>query len=195
MKKQKHWYDYLWIYTPIYLFLGMFNILFAWLGMIEFMIPLLIALFGKGKLFCNKYCGRGQLFALLGKKLSLRLTPPRFLATKWFRYGFLAFFMTMFGLMILTTIDVFLQATSLKQVVTILWTFKLPWHFAYHGTIISDGVAQFAFGMYSIMLTSSILGFITMVLFRPRTWCVYCPMGTMTQGICQLKAGKQGNGN
>lgn len=28
---------------------------------------------------------------------------------------------------------------------------------------------------------------ISMLAFRPRTWCVYCPMGTMTQGICKIK--------
>ncbi|MFR6361903.1 hypothetical protein [Amedibacterium intestinale] len=26
-----------------------------------------------------------------------------------------------------------------------------------------------------------------MLLYRPRTWCAYCPMGTMTQTICKLK--------
>ena len=71
MDKKKHWCDYLWIYTPIYLALGMFNILFAWLGMIEFLIPLCLALFGGEKVFCNRYCGRGQLFDLLGNKLKL----------------------------------------------------------------------------------------------------------------------------
>lgn len=189
MHKNKHWYEYLWIYTPIYLLLGFFNILFAWLGMIEFCIPLIIALWKGNKVFCNRYCGRGQLFQLLGNKLKLsrQKKPPKFLSSTWFRYAFLAFFMTMFVLMIITTINVFSQAQSLKEVVTLLWTFKLPWNFAYHGTIFSDGVAQFAFGMYSIMLTSSVLGFITMLLYRPRTWCTYCPMGTMTQGICKLR--------
>lgn len=196
MKKKKHWYDYLWIYTPVYLILGMFNILFAWLGMIEFLIPLAISLFGGGKLFCNRYCGRGQLFQLLGTrcKLSRQKVPPKFLSSSWFRYGFLAFFMTMFILMILTTVQVFSGTQSLKEAVTILWTFRVPWHFAYHGTILSEGVAQFAFGMYSIMLTSSILGFITMLLFRPRSWCAYCPMGTMTQTICKIKKGGKNNG-
>ena len=75
----------------------------------------------------------------------------------------------------------------LKQVVTLLWTFKLPWQWAYHGTLFHPGVAQFAFGFYSVMLTSTVLGLITMVLFKPRSWCVYCPMGTMTQLICKAK--------
>ena len=41
------------------------------------------------------------------------------------------------------------------------------------------------------MLTSTVLGLATMALFKPRSWCVYCPMGTMTQLICKAKAGRQ----
>ena len=37
------------------------------------------------------------------------------------------------------------------------------------------------------MLTSLLLGLTVMVLYKPRTWCAFCPMGTMTQGICKLK--------
>ena len=50
-----------------------------------------------------------------------------------------------------------------------------------------DWMAQFSFGFYSLMLTSLLLGLIVMVLYKPRTWCAFCPMGTMTQGICKLK--------
>ena len=51
MNRSKHWYEYLWIVTPVYLLLGFFNILFAWLGMIFFSLPLLISIFGGGKLY------------------------------------------------------------------------------------------------------------------------------------------------
>ena len=106
----------------------------------------------------------------------------------YFRYGFLIFFLTMFGIMIWNTYLVFAGTKYLKQAVTLLWTFKLPWQWSYRGTFISPGVAQFAFGFYSVMLTSTILGLVTMALFKPRSWCVYCPMGTMTQMICKIKA-------
>ena len=33
---KKRWYDYLWIAELIYMSLGFFNILFAWLGMLFF---------------------------------------------------------------------------------------------------------------------------------------------------------------
>lgn len=188
---KKKWYDYLWIAELLYLTLGLCNILFAWLGMLFFTIPLLVAVIGGSKAYCNRYCGRGQLFGLLGSKwkLSRNVQPPSFLRSYWFRYGFLAFFMTMFGMMLYNTYKVFAGA-PLKETVTLLWMFKLPWHWA-EVSMVSPWIAQFAFGFFSVMLTSTVLGFTTMVLFRPRSWCVYCPMGTMTQGICKLKRGKR----
>lgn len=187
--KKKYWYDYLWIVSFVYLVLGFFNILFAWLGMLCFLIPLFISVVKGNKMYCNKYCGRGQLFSMLGDKwgLSLNRTPPKFLRSTWFRYGFLSFFMTMFILMIYSTYLVFNGAT-LKETITLLWVFKLPWNWT-NTSMVSPWIAQFAFGFYSVMLTSTLLGLLTMILFRPRTWCVYCPMGTMTQGICKIKHG------
>lgn len=187
MKKQ--WYDYLWIVSFLYLVLGFFNILFAWLGLLCFFIPLLIAIIGGSKGYCNRYCGRGQLFSLVGGRfgLSRKKDVPRWLKSKWFRYGFLIFFFTMFFQMLWSTWLVFDGAKSMRQIVTVLWTFQVPWSWAYHGENVSPWIAQFAFGFYSVMLTSTILGVITMVLFKPRSWCVYCPMGTMTQLICKAK--------
>ena len=83
MKTKKHWYDYLWIAELIYFSLGFFNILFAWVGLCMFFIPLLLALAGWDKAYCNRYCGRGQLFALLGGRrcaglASLPFLPLRF---------------------------------------------------------------------------------------------------------------------
>ncbi|MGB4626978.1 MAG: 4Fe-4S binding protein [Erysipelotrichaceae bacterium] len=186
---KKKWYEFLWIVSLIYLILGFFNILFAWLGLLCFFIPLYIAVTKSTKDYCGYYCGRGQLFSLLGGKfgLSRKKDIPDWMKSKAFRYGFLIFFFIMFFVMLFNTYLVFSNAQDLKQVITILWTFKVPWSFAYQGTLLHPGVAQFAFGFYSVMLTSTILGLITMILFKPRSWCVYCPMGTMTQFICKLK--------
>ena len=98
MKTKKHWYDYLWIAELIYFSLGFFNILFAWVGLCMFFIPLLLALAGWDKAYCNRYCGRGQLFALLGGRLKLSRyrDVPGWLRSRFFRYGFLVFFMVMF---------------------------------------------------------------------------------------------------
>lgn len=112
--KAKHWYDYLWVYAIIYFALGFFNILFAWLGMIDFLLPLLLAIFGGNKFFCNHLCGRGQLFSKLGTDLKCsRCKPtPRWMSSKWFRYAFLLFFLTMFGNMVFQTYLVAAGAAS-----------------------------------------------------------------------------------
>ena len=91
-----------------------------------------------------------------------------------FRYGFLVFFPHYVPARCCGIRFWYLQELLiLKQVVTLLWIFKLPWHWAYHGTLFHPGTAQFAFGFYSVMLTSTILGLITMVLFKPRSWIAY----------------------
>lgn len=188
MNNKKHWYDYLWIVSLLYLILGFVNILFAWIGLLCFFIPLLFAIIGGNKLYCNRYCGRSQLFDILGKKFKLLPDKPvpHWLRSRKFRYGFLAFFMAMFFNMLYITWLVYGGAASLNQAVTLLWTWQMPWHWAYSGGV-PDWAAQFAFGFYSVMLTSIILGIITLLFFKPRAWCVYCPMGTMTQIICKWK--------
>lgn len=187
-RNKKKIIDYMWIISCIYLSLGLFNILFAWLGLLCFLIPLIISVAGGGKAYCNKYCGRGQLLDLMGNKLKLSRNEsiPSFLRSKWFRYGFLTFFMTMFIMMLFNTYLVFSEINELQKVIKILWTFSLPWNWV-NTSMVSPWIAQFAFGFYSVMVTSTILGIITMLLYKPRSWCVYCPMGTMTQLISKSK--------
>ena len=190
---KKRWYDFLWIASLVYLLLGFFHILFAWLGLLCFLIPLIIAAVGGSKAYCNRYCGRGQLLALIGGKLgfSRKADVPRWMKSRWFRYGFLFFFLAMFFSMLWSTYLVWAGSQQLRPVVTLLWSLKLPWQWAYPQDMAASWVAQFAFGFYSVMLTSTLLGLLTMLLFKPRSWCVYCPMGTMTQLICKAKNTKR----
>ena len=150
--KAKHWYDYLWVYAIIYFALGFFNILFAWLGMIDFLLPLFLAIFGGNKFFCNHLCGRGQLFSKLGTDLKCsRCKPtPRWMSSKWFRYGFLIFFLTMFGNMVFQTYLVAAGAASLREAIKLFWTFRVPWGWTYTAGTVADWVAQFSFGFYTV---------------------------------------------
>ena len=183
--KKKHWYDYLWIWSIVYFALGFYNILFAWLGMIDFLLPIILAAFGGNKFFCNHLCGRGQLYCKLGGdlKCSLNKPTPKWMAAKWFRYGFLIFFLAMFGSIVFQTYLVAGGAENLQEAIKLFWTFRVPWGWTYSGSIFPDWVAQFSFAFYSLMLTSLLIGLIVMIFFKPRTWCAFCPMGTMTQAI------------
>ncbi|MFA7366614.1 MAG: 4Fe-4S binding protein [Synergistaceae bacterium] len=194
MSMKKSWKDKMWIITIVYFSIGLFNIMFAWFGMICFLAPMLMSIFGKDKAFCNSYCGRGQLFTLLGhdRRLSLNKELPSFLKSKWFRYGFLLFFMVMFVNMLFTTWAVFSGSGSLNESLKLLWTFDLPWRWANRaGESFPLWAVQFAYGFYSLMLTSLIIGLLSMLIFKPRSWCVYCPIGTATQMICKIREGER----
>lgn len=189
MKQQRHWYHYLWLWSIFYFSMGFVNILFAWLGLISFCLPLLFAIIGGNKLFCNRYCDRGQLLRVLGSQvgLSRHHEMPAWLKSQAFRYAFMIFFFAMFGSVVYTTWLVGSGASSLKEVVTLLWSFNLPWHWTYTANI-APWQAQFAFGLYSLMMTSEVIALAAMLWFKPRSWCVFCPMGTLTQTICKAKA-------
>ncbi len=188
--KRQHWYDYLWLYVIVYFSLGLFNILFAWLGMIDFLLPLLFAVIGGNKFFCNHLCGRGHLFSTLGAglKCALSYATPRWLTSKLFRYGFMTFFLLMLGNMVFQTYLVASGVASLKEAVSLFWTFSVPWgYWTYADGTVNDWIAQFRFGFYSLMLIFLLLVLIAMVLWKLRSWCSFCPMGTMIQAICKLK--------
>lgn len=78
-------------------------------------------------------------------------------------------------------------AESLKEVIKLFWTIRIPWGWTYTVGMVPDWIAKISFGFYSLMLTSTLIGLIVMALYKPRAWCSFCPMGTMTQGICKLK--------
>ena len=93
----------------------------------------------------------------------------------------------MFGNILFQTYLVGAGVHSLKEFIKLFWTIRVPWGWTYTAGLVPDWIAQFAFGFYSIMLTSTLIGLLVMVLFKPRTWCTFCPMGTMTQAICKIK--------
>ena len=98
----------------------------------------------------------------------------------------------MFGNMVFQTYLVASGSENLREAIKLFWTFRIPWGWTYSGSIFPDWVAQFSFGFYSLMLTSLLIGLIVMIFFKPRTWCAFCPMGTMTQAICKLRNRKRG---
>ena len=75
--KAKHWYDYLWVYAIIYFALGFFNILFAWLGMIDFLLPLFLAILAGTNSFATTSADGDNCSASWGQTLNAPAASPR----------------------------------------------------------------------------------------------------------------------
>lgn len=186
---RKSWRNHLWIVTCAFFALGLYNIVFAWLGLAFLFTPLLVAIVNGNKAYCNKYCDRGRFFRFVGGRLGISLGKPMpaWMKSRWFRYLFMVYFFGMFGSVIAATWLVATQVQEVDGVVKIFQTLRVPLDWTYPAGMLPAWSVQFAFGFYSMMLTSFTLGILTMLFFKPRSWCVYCPVGTMTQTICRLK--------
>ncbi len=90
-----------------------------------FLSPLFVAIIGGSKAYCNRYCGRGQLFSLLGEKLKLSPTPrrPSFCAAR----GSAMVFNLLYGDVRPDAVQHLpgITGAPLSQTVTLLWVFKL----------------------------------------------------------------------
>jgi len=47
--------------------------------------------------------------------------------------------------------------------------FRVPWGWTYTAGTVPNWIAQYSFGFYSSMRTSTLIGLIVMALFKPRT--------------------------
>jgi polyferredoxin len=149
------WYDFFWALLVISMLLPLYSVHLVWLSLAFMAAPFVVTLFANSKTYCNNYCGRGQLYQLLGGrlKLSLNRRPPRFLRARWFRLCFFAVFLVKFGMMMRA----------------------------------EPGSVEAAGDLQMMLLMTTALGVAAMVLFKPRSWCVCCPMGTMTQEMCRIR--------
>ncbi len=127
-------------------FWAFFNILFACAGAAVLLYPAaLLPSSGGNKAYSNRYLRRGQLSpsSAGGLGLSRRRDVPRWDEKPGLSVWIRSFYLLIF-LMLWNTYLVFAGASP-GQVVTLAGTFKLPWHWAYRGTLFHPGTPQFAF--------------------------------------------------
>ena len=94
----------------------------------------------------------------------------------------LTYFGINFLMIFLTTLMVFLDKRDPIEKVRFLMAFQLP------GTmpnlldigVMPDWVVHVGFRIYSMMVTTTIIGLLVTYLYRARTWCAICPMGTLS---------------
>lgn len=64
----------------------------------------------------------------------------------------------MFGNMLFQTYLVAAGAKNLNEVIKLFWAFKVPWGWNYTVGTMGSWIAQFSFGFYTLMLTSTLIG-------------------------------------
>jgi len=174
-------YDYLFVVTILFFLLGMVNIVFSWLGIVCAVIPFIMVKRTGRKWWCQRYCPRGHLLTKLLKKWSLNLRLPKVFKDGSGKRILLTYFCVNMVMATLSTTGVLFGRAAPMAYVRLLMFFKAPFTLPQLITLpLPPAVLHMSYRLYSIMLTSTLLGLILGILFRPRTWCTVCPIQTLT---------------
>lgn len=178
----------LFIFTLSFFALGFINIHFALLGLLCMGIPFYLLFKNKRKTWCQGYCPRACLYKEIGKlkPYKHKLIPNFFVkgAMKWIMLGYFGVNML---IVILSTVMVGLGKVVPIDHLRIMFVIRLP-EIPQLLTITSvNWLLHFSYRFYSMMLTTSILGLVLALIYKPRTWCTICPIATVSDVYIKSK--------
>lgn len=185
---------YLFILNLLYFGLGFVNIHFALLGLIYMILPLYLLVKTERKTYCQGYCPRANLYTKTGnltKKVSGK--TPLYLIRGNMKWIMLTYFGISLLLIIMSTIRVaagfMAPLEELRYLVVLRVPFTMP-QFIEINTFL-PWVTHMSYRFYSMMMTTTTLGLVLALVYKPRTWCTICPISTISdvyvKGIQQRK--------
>lgn len=168
--------------TLLYFALGFVSILFGLLAVFCMAIPFILLARYKKKVWCSTYCPRASLLMQTGTTKKSRAIPRQFSngtlkkAMLWY-FGINLFFIT--GSTIQVAMGNFASMEYIRLFIAIplvplpqLITLEAP-----------AAVMHLSYRLYSMMLSSTILGIVLSRMYRPRIWCAICPVGTLSNEL------------
>jgi len=176
------WIKYSYLFTILFFILGFFNMVFAWIGFSCLIMPFVFVIKDNKRTWCQTYCPRANLFTRLFSKIGFNRTAPKWLTNGIGKRIMLTYFAINFSVICFTTLMVFLDKRGPEKSVKFLMTFQLPWTMPNILDIafMPDWAVHLGFRVYSMMFTTIIIGLLLGYLYRARTWCGICPMGTLS---------------
>lgn len=178
-----NWMKYLYLVTILFFTLEFFNIVFAWLGFVCLILPFVLLIRDKKKTWCQRYCPRASLFTVLFKSKShTGRTTPKWITNGTGKRIFLVYFGINLFVLTMSTIMVALGRIDVVDKVKFLIAFKLPWDVPQLLNIafVPNWAVHLSFRIYSMMFTTTVIGLLFGWIYTPRTWCIICPIGTIS---------------
>jgi hypothetical protein len=169
----------LYLITILYFSLGFVSILFGLAALLCMTIPFVLLAKNGQKVWCHHYCPRASLTTMVGTK-RWRVVP------KMFTDGYLRRLMLWyFGLNLLFITGSTLQISmgNMAPMPYIRLFIAIPlWPLPQLVPLIAeDWLIHLSYRLYSMMLSSTVLGIAFARIWRPRVWCAVCPVGTLSK--------------
>lgn len=176
-------HKYLYLITLSFFGLSFVNIHFAILGVICMTIPMVLLQPDKKKTWCQGYCPRSNLYMTLGKKRKKKgkVTPMSFIKGN-VKNVVLIYFGISLMIALMSTLQVALGNMAPMLIPRFLIILPIPVAFPQLITLsgIPVWITHFAFRMFSMMMTTTLIGLSLSYLYKPRTWCTICPVNTIS---------------
>lgn len=174
-----HLLDVSFIGTLLFFGLSLLHISFALVGLVCAATPFILHAMHQDKRWCRKVCPRASLFTRVLSKLSLGLRAPGWLFGQGGRTAFLIWFFVNFGVALMSTFGVAVGRIGPLAHARFLmaFPFALPQML---DLAVPDPILHFSYRLFSLMFTSTTIGLLLGLLFKPRSWCAVCPISTLT---------------
>ncbi|PKM66490.1 MAG: hypothetical protein CVU95_10940 [Firmicutes bacterium HGW-Firmicutes-2] len=167
--------------TILFFILGIFHISLAVFGLICFILPFYQYFRYKDKLWCKYYCPRAGIFTVIFGKIGLRKKLPNWIKNGKGKEIVLYYFGVNLLFATMSTIMVSLGRIDPIDHVRFLMLFEIPIVLPQILTYSAPSPAiHLGYRVYSMMLTSTIIGSVLAFFYLPRTWCMICPIQTLT---------------
>ena len=167
--------------TLLFFALGFIHISLSLLGIACFVLPFIQYIKYKDKVWCKYYCPRAGYFNRLIASLSFGLKAPKVLFSKKVKKGVVVYFAINLLFVTMSTVMVTLGRVAPIEQIRFMIVLALPFQMPQLLDLqVAPNVLHLSYRIYSMMLTSTIVGSILGVLYHPRTWCGLCPINTLT---------------
>jgi hypothetical protein len=149
-------------------------------------LPIIILLRTRKKTWCQGYCPRASLYTTVGKykKWSSKNTPLYFIKgnMKWIMLFYFGISLTF---ILFTTIGVANGNRPAMNYLRYFMVIPIPVSIPQLLDLIevAPWVSHLSYRFYSMMMTTTTLGMILALIYKPRTWCTICPIATMSDII------------
>ncbi|HAS72931.1 MAG TPA: hypothetical protein DCS67_02170 [Clostridiales bacterium UBA8960] len=183
MKKIK-WIDWIFMGTLMFFVLSMVHISLALVGFICMLTPFVLYMKTRKKLWCTTYCPRAALFTKMLSKASLGMTPPTWLFSAKTKRMVVNFFCINLLFVVMSTVMVSMGRFEPMAYIRFLIAFPLPVQLPQlFSWVVPDVITHLGYRIFSVMFTSTVVGLVIGIMYKPRTWCGICPVQTLTTQI------------
>lgn len=174
--------------TLIYFLLPLIHISLAYTALVCMALPfILLARTGK-KVWCSSYCPRSDFLSLF-RIISKPLKAPAWLNSDKTRRLFLQFFCINLFFIVMSTYMVYSGNMEAMANVRFLIAFQIPGSLPQllSDPVLPDWAVHLAYRLYSIMFSSTVVGSLLALFYKPRTWCAVCPVNTLSSAVQRQK--------